>query len=51
MGAAAAEHEDQAGDGGPLLHFPSTVSPCCQPRGDSSESHHGGAQELADRAA
>lgn len=47
MGAATAEHEDQAGDGGPLLHFPSTVSPCCQPGGDASESHHGGAQELA----
>lgn len=48
MGAATAEHEDQTGNGGSLLYFPSTVSPCCQSRGDSSESHHGGAQELAD---
>lgn len=48
MGAATAEHEDQAGDGGPLLYFPPTLSTCCQPRGDASKSHYGGTQELAD---
>lgn len=51
VGAAAAEHEDQAGDGGPALHLPPQMSASSQHRRDARQGHHGGAQDMAVRAA
>lgn len=50
MGAAAAEHEDQAGNCRPVLHLPPSLSSGRQSGGDAAEGYDGGAEELDDRA-